>query len=56
MEIFFPILLFSTVCIGVINKLILKLTGEEKQKPDLIEQRFREFCLDAKKAENRFVS
>jgi len=42
------------VCIGVINKLIGKLAPEEQQKPELIEERFREFCLDTKKAENRF--
>lgn len=38
------------------NKLISKLTSEERQSPEIIEERFREFCLDSKKAENRFVS
>lgn len=50
------LLLFSPVCIGVLNKLSSKLSTEEKANPELIEQRFRELCLETKKAENRFVS
>lgn len=38
------------------NKLISKLSSDEKSDPQKIEQRFREFCLETKKAENRFVS
>lgn len=60
-EIFFllniqVLFIISIVCVGVVNKLINKLSSEEKQNPQLIEDRFRELCLDTKKAENRFVS
>lgn len=50
------LLFHITVCVGVMNKLISKLGSDEKQSTDIIENRFREFCLEAKKAENRFVS
>ncbi|XP_017492285.1 PREDICTED: mesencephalic astrocyte-derived neurotrophic factor homolog [Rhagoletis zephyria] len=42
------------VCVGVLNKLASKLGADEKSNPELIEQRFRELCLETKKAENRF--
>lgn len=42
------------VCVGVMNKLIKRLSSDEKNDPKKIEERFREFCLDAKKSENRF--
>ncbi len=44
------------VCVGVINKLINRLENSEKGSPEIIEQKFRDFCLESKKAENRFVS
>jgi len=42
------------VCVGVINKLINKLESGEKGSSLAIEARFREMCLEAKKAEQRF--
>jgi len=42
------------VCVGVINKLINRLENGEKGSPEIIEQKFKEFCLESKKAENRF--
>lgn len=48
--------LLAIVCVGVLNKLASKLGADEKSNPELIEQRFRELCLETKKAENRFVS
>lgn len=44
------------VCVGVINKLINKLDSSEKNDVNKIEKRFKEMCLESKKAENRFVS
>lgn len=47
---------FLPVCVAVVNKLINKLTPEEKASPDVVETKFKEFCVDSKKTENRFVS
>jgi len=42
------------VCVGVLNKLINKLTSAEKGSHFAIEEKFKEMCLEAKKAEHRF--
>lgn len=42
------------VCLGVINKLSKSLANDEKSSPTKIDKKFREFCLNTKKAENRF--
>lgn len=48
--------LLFLVCVGALTKLSNKLTSAEKSDPAAIETKFRELCLEAKKAENRFVS
>jgi len=42
------------VCVGVINKLINRLDSTDKSSFELIEEKFKQFCLESKKAENRF--
>ncbi|XP_035217500.1 mesencephalic astrocyte-derived neurotrophic factor homolog [Stegodyphus dumicola] len=42
------------VCVGVLNKLLNTLMDAEKSSAPKIEAKFREFCLSAKKSENRF--
>jgi len=42
------------VCVGVINKLINRLESNEKSDHQVIETKFKDLCLETKKAENRF--
>jgi len=42
------------VCISVVNRLINELDSDSKSSQSKIEEKFREMCLDTKKAENRF--
>lgn len=42
------------VCVGVLTRLQNSLTDSEKSDPAAIERKFKELCLDSKKAENRF--
>jgi len=42
------------VCQGVLTRLQNSLTDSEKSDPAAIEKKFKELCLDAKKAEHRF--
>jgi len=42
------------VCVGVLDKLINSLSSDEKNVVAKIEDKFKMFCLTAKKAENRF--
>lgn len=55
-DFFFLIWFWFSVCVGVLNKLLNRLTSDERSNPQMVEQRFKEFCLETKKAENRFVS
>ncbi|XP_015904991.1 mesencephalic astrocyte-derived neurotrophic factor homolog [Parasteatoda tepidariorum] len=41
------------VCVGVLNKLVKSLEPSEKSAP-AIEKKFKNFCLTAKKSEERF--
>jgi len=42
------------VCVGLLNKLINSLSSDEKSSIPKIEAKFKDICLTAKKAENRF--
>ncbi|UXI20750.1 hypothetical protein NH340_JMT06693 [Sarcoptes scabiei] len=42
------------VCVGVLTKLMARLTSADRQDPSIIEHQFKELCLETKKAENRF--
>ncbi|CAG2164147.1 unnamed protein product [Oppiella nova] len=42
------------VCVGVITKLVNRLESDEKADHLKIEEKFKELCLETKKAENRF--
>lgn len=44
------------MCVGVLTKLMARLTSADRQDPSIIEHQFKELCLETKKAENRFVS
>lgn len=48
--------IYISVCVTVLNRLVNSLTSDEKSSVPTIESKFRELCLSAKKAENRFVS
>lgn len=42
------------VCVGALNKLVKTLDSAEKNDPLKIEEKFKEFCKTAKKADERF--
>ena len=50
------ICLCLAVCVGVITKLVNRLESDETADHLKIEEKFKELCLETKKAENRFVS
>ncbi|KAI1287463.1 Mesencephalic astrocyte-derived neurotrophic factor -like protein [Halotydeus destructor] len=42
------------VCVGVVNKLLQRLSKDDASSQTRIEEEFGKFCLESKKAENRF--